>query len=215
MDRPGRAEHQTRRPTAVRTSSKALSGQRHTPRWHHGRRRELPCVPMLLPCAALRQPSKSAALAASDSLLPRTGCSLRSGCAMDESHGASTHSSTMRERGRAGKLTQVSFAVAQHGAAAPAIVRARSQPSSARSAMLLQPRRLAVHTLLEPRRILERIEAVHGPRRSPCTVAGLQLGLERTNERRVPQRGSETKREFFSDLAHLCLDPTRYPEQTC
>ena len=68
---------------------------------------------------------------------------------MDERHGAGTHSSTLRGRGRAGKLTQVSFAVAQHGAAAPAIVRARSQPSSARSAMLLQPRRLAVHTLLE------------------------------------------------------------------
>ena len=149
MDRPGRAEHQTRRPTAVRTSSKALSRQRRPPRWHHGRRRELPCVPMLLPCAALRQPSKSAALAASDSLLPRTGCSLWSGCAMGECHGASTHSSTMRERGRAGKLTQVSFAVAQHGAAAPAIVRARSQPSSARSATLLLPRRLAEHSLLE------------------------------------------------------------------
>ena len=68
---------------------------------------------------------------------------------MDESHGASTHSSTMRERGRAGKLTQVSFAVAQHGAAAPAFVRARSSPSSACSATLLQPRRLAVHSLLE------------------------------------------------------------------
>ena len=90
------------------------------------RRRELPCVPMLLPCAALRQPSKSAALAASDSLLPRMGCSLRSGCAMDESHGVGTQSSTLRGRGRAGKLTQVSFAVAQHGAAAPAFVRAHS-----------------------------------------------------------------------------------------
>ena len=68
---------------------------------------------------------------------------------MDERHGAGTHSSTLRGRGRAGKLTQVSFAVAQHGAAAPAIVRVRSQPSSARSAMLLQPRRLAEHSLLE------------------------------------------------------------------
>ena len=107
MDRPADGGQQARRPTAVRTSSKALSRQRRPPRWHHGQRRELPCVPVLLPCAALRQPSKSAALAASDSLLPRMGCSLRSGCAMDESHGASTHSSTLRAGGRAGKLTQV------------------------------------------------------------------------------------------------------------
>ena len=28
------------------------------------------------------------------------------------------------------------------------------------------------------------------------------------DERRVPQRRSETKREFFSDPARLCLDPT-------
>ena len=45
---------------------------------------------------------------------------------MDERHGAGTHSSTLRGRGRAGKLTQVSFAVAQHSAAAPTFVRARS-----------------------------------------------------------------------------------------
>ena len=68
---------------------------------------------------------------------------------MDKSHGASTHSSTLRARGRAGKLTQVSFAVAQHGAAVPGCVRARSSPSSACSATLLQERRLAVHSLLE------------------------------------------------------------------
>ena len=126
MDRPADGGQQARRPTAVRTSSKALSRQRRPPRWHHGQRRELPCVPVLLPCAALRQPSKSAALAASDSLLPRMGCSLRSGCAMDESHGVSTHSSTLRGRGRAGKLTWVSLSVGKHAAAAPAIVRARS-----------------------------------------------------------------------------------------
>ena len=68
---------------------------------------------------------------------------------MDERHGVGTQSSTLRGRGRAGKLTQVSFAVAQHGAAAPAFVRARSSPPSACSATLLQPRRLAVHSLLE------------------------------------------------------------------
>ena len=53
-----------------------------------------------------------------------------------------------------------------------------------------------------------RIETIQRAHRGRCIVAGLQLGLERTDERRVPQRGSETKREFFSDLAHLCLDPT-------
>ena len=45
---------------------------------------------------------------------------------MDERHGAGTHSSTLRGRGRAGKLTWVSLSVGKHAAAAPAIVRARS-----------------------------------------------------------------------------------------
>ena len=65
-----------------------------------------------------------------------------------------------------------------------------------------------------PRRIPARIETVDGPHRAPCTVAGLQLGLERTDARCVPQRGSETKRVFFSDLAHLSPDlasPTDTP----
>ena len=104
---------------------------------------------MLLPRAAFRQPSKAPSMAASDSLLPRTGCSLRSGCAMDERHSVGTQSSTLRGRGRAGKLTQVSFAVAQHGAAAPAFVRARSSPPSACSATLLQPRRRTTPLLRE------------------------------------------------------------------
>ena len=147
----GQAAQSTRlddpRPSGPRARPSPASGG--TSRWHHGRRRELPCVPMLLPCAALRQPSKSAALAASDSLLPRTGCSLRSGCAMDERHSVGTQSSTLRGRGRAGKLTQVSFAVAQHGAAAPAFVRARSSPPSACSATLLQPRRRTTPLLRE------------------------------------------------------------------
>ena len=68
---------------------------------------------------------------------------------MDESHGVSTQSSTLCGRGRAGKLTWASQSVGKHGAAAPALVRARTLPSAARSATLLQPRRLAVHTLLE------------------------------------------------------------------
>ena len=54
---------------------------------------------MLQPRAAFRQLSKAASTAASDSLLPHTGCSLRSGCAMDERHGAGTHS---RDTARAG-----------------------------------------------------------------------------------------------------------------
>ena len=118
--------------------AKALSRQRRPPRRHHGQRRELPCVPVLLPCAALRQPSKSAALAASDSLLPRTGCSLRSGCAMDERHGAGTHSCTLRGRGRAIKLTWVSLSVGKHDATAPALVRLRAYLSAIRLAPLLQ-----------------------------------------------------------------------------
>ena len=36
-----------------------------------------------------------------------------------------------------------------------------------------------------------------------CSTPRLQLWLQRTDERFVPQRGSETKREFFSHLRHL------------
>ena len=125
----GQAAQSTRlddpRPSGPPAKPSPASGA--TPRCHHGQHRELPCVPMLLPCVALRQPSKSAALAASDSLLPRTGCSLRSGCAMDESHGASTHSSTLRVRGRAGKLTWASLSVGRYDTTAPALVRWRVQ----------------------------------------------------------------------------------------
>ena len=68
---------------------------------------------------------------------------------MDESHGVSTQSSTLCGRGRAGKLTWASQSVWKHGAAAPALVRARTLPSAARSATLLQARRLAPPLLLE------------------------------------------------------------------
>ena len=91
-----------------------------------GGRRELLCSAMLQPHAPAWQPLKVDSKAASDSHLPPRECSLGSGCAMDESQGVSTQSSTLRARGRAGKLTQVSFAVAQHGAAVPGCVRARS-----------------------------------------------------------------------------------------
>ena len=144
VDRPGSPGQQARRSTAVRTSKNvALRRCRRPPRWHHGGRRELLRAARLRPSAAKWQPSKAASKAASDSLLPHTGCSLRSGCAMDESHGVSTQSSTLCGRGRAGKLTWASQSVGKHGAAAPALVRARTLPSAARSATLLPARRLA------------------------------------------------------------------------
>ena len=147
----GEAAQSTRlddpRPSGPRARPSPASGG--TSRWHHSQRRELPCVAKLLPRAAFRQLSKAASIAASDSLLPHTGCSLRSGCAMDESHGVSTQSSTLCGRGRAGKLTWASQSVGKHGAAAPALVRARTLPSAARSATLLQARRLAPPLLLE------------------------------------------------------------------
>ena len=68
---------------------------------------------------------------------------------MDESHGVGTHSSTLCERGRAVKFTWASPSGGKHGAAAPALLRARTLPSSACSATLLPARRLAEHSLLE------------------------------------------------------------------
>ena len=68
---------------------------------------------------------------------------------MDESHGVSTQSSTLCGRGRAGKLTWASQSVGKHGAAAPALVRARTLLSAARLATLLPARRLAPPLLLE------------------------------------------------------------------
>ena len=68
---------------------------------------------------------------------------------MDEGYGASTHNSTLRGRGRAIKLTWVSLSIGKRSATAPAIAGARTLPSAARFATLLQERRLAVHALLE------------------------------------------------------------------
>ena len=99
---------------------------------------------MLLPHAAAGQLSRVGPKAASDSLLPPTECSLWSGCAVDERHGAGTHNSTLRGRGRAGKLTWASLSVVQHSATASALVRARMYLSAACSMTLLQPCRLAV-----------------------------------------------------------------------
>ena len=125
-------------PPPSATSSVALSGHRRTPRWHNGQRRELLRAAMLLPHAAAGQLSRVGSKAASDSLLPTTECSLRSGCAVDERHGAGTHNSTLRGRGRASKLTWASLSVGQHSATAPAIVRARVYLSAASFATLLQ-----------------------------------------------------------------------------
>ena len=50
---------------------------------------------------------------------------------------------------------------------------------------------------------------LHGARHSPCSVAGLQLGLERTDERCVPQHVSDANREETSDLCHLPPDLTK------
>ena len=93
---------------------------------------------MLLPHAAAGQPSKVGSKAASDSLLPPTECSLWSGCAMDKRHGAGMHNSTLRGRGRAGKLTWASLSVGRHDATAPALVRLRVYLSAIRLAPLLQ-----------------------------------------------------------------------------
>ena len=68
-----------------------------------GGRRELLCSAMLQPHAPAWQPLKVDSKAASDSHLPPRECSLGSGCAMDESQGVSTQSSTLRARGRAGE----------------------------------------------------------------------------------------------------------------
>ena len=93
---------------------------------------------MLLPHAAAGQLSRVGPKAASDSLLPPTECSLWSGCAVDERHGAGTHNSTLRGRGRAGKLTWASLSVGKHSSGAPAMVGARKSSSAACLAPLLQ-----------------------------------------------------------------------------
>ena len=109
----------------------ALSGHRRTPRRHHGQRRELLLAAMLQPHAAAWQTCKACSKAAPDSHLPPTECSLRSGCTVDERHGAGTHTSTLRGRRRAIRLTWVSLSVGKHGATVPS--------SSARAASRQPP----------------------------------------------------------------------------
>ena len=62
---------------------------------------------------------------------------------------AQQHSVRVCGRRQAGKLTWASPSVGKHGAAAPDLVRARTLPSSARSATLLQPRRRTTPLLRE------------------------------------------------------------------
>ena len=175
MDRPAGGGQQARRPTAVRTSSAALSGQWGTRRWHHGRRRELLRAAMLLPRAAAGQPSKVCSQAASGRLLPPTECTLRSGCAVDERHGAGTHNNTLRGRGRASKLTWVSLGVAKHSATVP--------PSSARAPCRGPSAWRRCCNLVDfcnpspartPWPIHDRLEALQRPHCARCKVSSLQ-----------------------------------------
>ena len=137
-------------------------------------------------------------MAASDSLLPHTGCSLRSGCAMDESHGVSTQSSTLCGRGRAGKLTWASQSVGKHGAAAPALVRARTLPSAARSATLLQARRLA------PPLLLERLVRFKSDLNSYLQHVALQIGIQVCS---LDSNGRTSERERNTDLRQIKRKP--------
>ena len=124
--RPAGGGQQDRPPAVVRTSNKALPCTGAAAVQHMGGRRELLRIAMIQLQAAAWQQSKAASKAASDSHLPPTQCSLGSGCAVDEWHGASPHSSTLCEREGASKLTMVSLSVDQHSTAAPTLVRARS-----------------------------------------------------------------------------------------
>ena len=88
--------------------------------------RELLRAAKLLPRTAAWQPSKVRSKAASDRLLPPTECSLRSGCAVDERHGAGTHTSTLCGRGQASTLAWVSLSIGKHSATVSANFRART-----------------------------------------------------------------------------------------
>ena len=112
-----------RRPRSTRDTA---GGPAARARWHH---RATARAPVRRHAAAAR-----CCWAATESrcpgsvtgrFLPPTGCSLRLGCAVDERYGASMHTSTLRGRGRASKLTWVSLGVGKHSATVP--------PSSARA----------------------------------------------------------------------------------
>ena len=110
---------------------------------------------------------------------------------MDESHSVSTQSSTLCGRGRAGKLTWASQSVGKHGAAAPALVRARTLPSAARSATLLQARRLA------PPLLLERLVRFKSDLNSYLEHVALQIGMQVCNS---GSGGRRSERDRNTDL---------------
>ena len=113
---------------------------------------------------------------------------------MDESHGVSTQSSTLCGRGRAGKLTWASQSVWKHGAAAPALVRARTLPSAARSATLLQARRLA------PPLLLERLVRFKSDLNSYLQHVALQIGIQVCS---LDSNGRTSERERNADLTQI------------
>ena len=113
---------------------------------------------------------------------------------MDESHGVSTHSSTLRGRGRAGKLTWARKSVGKHGAAAPALVRARTLPSAARSATLLQARRLA------PPLLLERLVRFKSDLNSYLQHVALQIRIQVCS---LDSNGRTSERERNTDLTQI------------
>ena len=119
---------------------------------------------------------------------------------MDESHGVSTQSSTLCGRGRAGKLTWASQSVGKHGAAAPALVRARTLPSAARLATLLPARRLAPPLLLE--RLVRFMRGLKPYSERIAAAIGIQVcsldsnGRTSERERNTDLTQSVTKRQI-------------------
>ena len=113
---------------------------------------------------------------------------------MDESHGVSTQSSTLCGRGRAGKLTWASPSIGKHGAAAPALVRARTLPSAARSATLLQARRLA------PPLLLERLVRFKSDLNSYSERLAAAIGIQVCS---LDSNGRTSERERNADLTQI------------
>merc|ERR1712185_746775 len=97
----------------------------------------------------------------------------------------------MRARGRAGKLTWAGPSVGKHGAAAPAIAGARTLPSSAGSATLLQARRLA------PPLLLERLVRFKSDLNSYLEYVALQIGIQVCS---LDSNGRTSERERNTDL---------------
>ena len=85
--RPAGQGHQDQRSAAILTSCTASPGTGGTPRQAHSARHALLRATTLRPSSAAWQPSTPRQQAASDSLLPPTERSLRSGCAVCERAG--------------------------------------------------------------------------------------------------------------------------------